>query len=161
MGYKVKRTIYRLVFEGKYEGLIVSAKAPLLGFLESAMKMSPLVGKNTTQLTAEDLELVTGVFSGFAKYLVEWNVEEDDGTPIPATLEGLQGQDIGFVMEIVEAWLNAAGEVAPPLEQPSNSGSPSLVGSLPMEPLSPSLPSSPGPSSSSAIANDSGASLVS
>ena len=161
MGYKVKKTIFRLVFEGKHEGLIVEALAPPLGFLEDAMKMAPLVGKSTDQMTEEDLELVTGVFSGFAEYLVSWNLEDDDDQPIPADLAGLKKQDMGFVMEIVQAWLENAGEVGAPLPQPSSSGRPSLEGSLPMEPLSASPPSSPGLSSSSATASDSAASLVS
>lgn len=161
MGYKVKRTIYRLVFEGKHEGLIVSAKSPPLGFLELAMGMAPLAGKRTEDMTPEDLELVTKVFGGFSEYLVEWNLENDDDTPVPPTLAGLRSQDIGFVMEIVEAWLNAAGEVAPPLPQPSSSGSPFPAGSLPMKPLSASPESSTGPSSSSEPASDSAAFLVS
>lgn len=160
MGYKVQRTILRLVFEGKHEGLIVEAYAPPLGFLENAMKMAPLVGKRTDQMTQEDLALVTGVFGGFAEYLISWNLERDDDTPVPATAEGVRSQDVGFVMEIVQAWLENAGEVAPPLAPPSSSGKPSLEGSLPMEPLSPSPQSSSGPSSSSATVSDSDAYLV-
>ncbi len=161
MGYKVKTTIFRLVFEGKHEGLIVEAYAPPLGFLENAMKMAPLAGKRTDQLTPEEMELVLGVFGGFSEHLVSWNLENDDDTPVPASFEGVRAQDTGFVMEIVQAWLEHAGEVAPPLEQPSSSGRPSLEGSLPMEPLSASPGSSSGPSTSSDVVSDSGASLVS
>jgi hypothetical protein len=123
--------------------------------------MAPLTGKRADQLTPEDLALVSDFFGGFAKYLVEWNLENDDDTPVPATVEGLQSQDLGFVMRIVQAWLEGVQAAAPPLPQPSSSGRPSLEGSLPMEPLSSSPPSSSGPSSSSQPVSDSGASLVS
>lgn len=161
MGFKVKKTIYKLVFEDDLEGLEVQAYAPPLGFLEKAMKMAPLAGKRADQLTPEQLGLVSEFFGGFAEHLVEWNLEADDDTPIPATAEGLQSQDLGFVMRIVQAWLEGVQSAGIPLPQPSSSGRPSLVGSLPMEPLSASPQSSSGPSSSSGTANDSDASLVS
>lgn len=161
MGFKVQRTVYRLVFEDDLEGLVVSAYAPPLGFFEKAMKMAPLVGKRADQLSPEEAALVMEFFGGFAEYLVEWNLENDDDTPVSATADGLLSQDMGFVMRIVMAWLNAVGEAGVPLPQPSSSGKPSLEGSLPMEPLSASPQSSTGPSSSSGTASDSGASLVS
>lgn len=163
MGYKRKKTVYRMRFEGELEGLEVTATAPPLGFLEDAMSLASLTGKNAKDLTPEEYAKVMGLFSGFANHLVSWNLENDDDTPVPATLEGCRSQDLDFMFEIIEAWLDAVGNVgeSDPLGRPSSDGRPSLEASMPMEPLSSSLPSSSGPSSSSAAASGSGASLVS
>jgi len=162
VGYKRRKTIYRLVFEDEeFDGLEVRAYAPPLGFLEQAMQMGALVGRPADDLSPDEIELLHGLFTGFAGYLVSWNLEEDDGTPVPATLEGLRVQDLAFVFSIIDAWLDSIGEVAGPLGQSSNAGSPSLVASLPMEPLSPSLQSLSGPSLSSAAVSGSDAFRVS
>jgi len=158
MGYKRRKTIYRLVFEDEeFDGLEVRAYAPPLGFLERAMKMGALSGRPADDLSPDEIELLNGLFTGFANYLVSWNLEEDDGKPVPATLEGLRAQDLSFVFQIIDAWLNSVGEVASPLGRSSNAGLQSLVASLPMEPLSSSLPSLSGPSLSSAAVSGSAA----
>lgn len=162
MGYKRQKTIYRLVFEDEeFEGLEVRAYAPPLGYLEKTMQMGSIAGRNTDDLSPEEIELFQGFMTGFAKYLVSWNLEDDDDTPVPATLEGLRTQDLGFVFQIIEAWLDSVSAVAGPLAPPSSSGRPSLEGSLPMEPLSPSPENLSGPSLSSAAVNGSAASRVS
>lgn len=161
MGYKRKRTVYKLVFDGELEGLEVCTYAPPLKILKTAVAMSSFGGQSTSELDAREFEQINAFFEDFAEYLVSWNLEDDDGLPVPATVEGLQAQDLPFVMEILEGWLDTVADVDAPLGQPSSSGRPPLEGSLPMEPLSPSLPSSDGLSSSSATANDSAVSRVS
>ncbi len=75
------------------------------------MKMAPLAGKRTDQLTPEEMELVLGVFGGFSEHLVSWNLENDDDTPVPASFEGVRAQDTGFVMEtMMDELAAAAGE---------------------------------------------------
>lgn len=160
MGYELEETIYTLRFEGKRAGLVVSAYEPPLGFLEKAMQMAPLAGRRADEMTPEELGLVSDFFGSFSEHLIEWNLEKR-GEPVPATEAGLKSLGLGFVMEIVEAWLEGVQGVDAPLAPPSSSGRPSLVASLPMEPLSASPESSSGPSSSSEPASDSGASLVS
>ncbi|MCX4703860.1 hypothetical protein [Streptomyces sp. NBC_01373] len=79
----------------------------------------------------------------FAKRLVSWNLEDDDDQPLPATPEGLRMVDTSLVTALKEAWLQSITGVhaADPLPQSSPSGGPSLVESIPMEALSPSLAS--------------------
>lgn len=79
----------------------------------------------------------------FAKRLVSWNLTDDDEQPIPATTEGLRLVDTSLVTALKEAWLQSITGVhaADPLPQSSPSGEPSLVESVPMEALSPSLAS--------------------
>lgn len=158
MGFKRKKTIYKLVFEDPdLDGFEVRAYAPPLGFIEVATKMVTLGGRHTDDLSPEEVEVFNGFFAEFAKYLVSWNLEDDDDRPIPATLEGLCTQDVGFVFQIIDAWMSAVGDVAGPLGQSSNVGQQSLVASLPMAPLSPSQQSWSGPSLSSAAVSGSGA----
>lgn len=42
----------------------------------------------------------------FAASLVRWNLEDDAGVPVPATLKGIRGQDIELIMAIVDTWLD-------------------------------------------------------
>ena len=76
--------------------------------------------------------------SRFAGALVSWNLEDEDGEPIPADLAGVLSNDFDLNLELIGAWLDAASGAATPLGRPSTSGSPSLEASLPMDPLSPS-----------------------
>ena len=81
----------------------------------------------------------------FIDHLVGWNLEtrDEDGkvSPVPATREGVQAQDVMFILQLTEMWGDRIGQVAAPLGKPSSDGVPSLEGSLPMAPLSESLAS--------------------
>lgn len=71
--------------------------------------------------------------------LISWNLEDDNGQPVPATPEAVLGQDKDLMVTILEAWLEALNGVAAPLEQSSPAGEPSLEASIPMETLSNAL----------------------
>jgi hypothetical protein len=73
-----------------------------------------------------------------ASALVSWNIEEEDGTAVPADFDGLSTLETQFVMEIIAAWSQAVAGVTGPLEKGSTSGGTFPEASLPMEPLSPS-----------------------
>lgn len=74
----------------------------------------------------------------FAEHLVSWNLEDDDGAAVPATLDGLAGQDYAFVDALVGAWMTTIGGVpiAGPLVENSPDGPLLDPGSIPTEPLS-------------------------
>ena len=104
----------------------------------------------------------TSMVDAFLEHLVEWNVEDADGAPIPATREGLARVSSRLGKHIITTWWDfVSGEIPAPLGAGSSSGEPSLVASLPMEPLSPSHTSSNEPSSSSASASGSDVSRAS
>ncbi|BBC35294.1 hypothetical protein SGFS_065880 [Streptomyces graminofaciens] len=127
MGYKPRRKIYTLAFEGEeYEGLEVKIR-----------------GLNTGQVMDIDAARADGGDSAIvamlqlmAEQLVEWNVEDDEGQPVPTTFEGVRSLDIDFNWAVIDAWQNAAAGVPAPLESGSTSGEPSLVASIPTETLS-------------------------
>lgn len=133
MGYKPKRKIYNLDFEGtEYEGLQVTIRG-----LNTGQYMHLFEAKAEAEAGGETNNLLTIM----ASRLVDWNVEDEDDTPVPATLDGIKTQDLDFNLAIVNAWTTAMAGVPAPLEQPSIDGGPSLEASMPMEPLSPSLAS--------------------
>lgn len=130
-GYRPEPKLYRLTFD-EHPGLVVRAKSCSAAQL---LRVSELA-ENTEQ--GKELGGVRMLFGEFAEVLVSWNLEDQDGEPVPTTLEGLLAQDFDLVIALIDGWMEAVAGVPAPLEQPSSSGAPFLVESLPMEPLSPS-----------------------
>lgn len=132
MGYRPKRKTYRLRFaDPEMKGLVVEASSVPVGTFKDIIK---LLG--TIETTEDDAEAVARLFEMFADALVTWNLEDDSGEPVPTTVEGIDSQDFDFMLAVIMSWVSSVGDVPAPLEQTSNGGGPSLVASLPMEPLS-------------------------
>lgn len=139
MGFKAKATILKLKFvDEEYEGLEIRAKSPSMGtFLEIA----ELADVDVTSADAEDVAAVLKLFEHFIDSVKDWNLEDDDGVPVPKTVDGLKSLDIDFVMDLVGAWMDGLKGLSPGLPQPSGSGQPSLEASIPMEDWSQNLKS--------------------
>lgn len=140
MGYKPKRTLYRLTFEDPdLEGLVVVTRRPSVdGLLKFVEMYEQVQGLDEDSFKPEDMKLLTTLFERFVKVLVEWNVEDDGGQPVPRTVEGLQSLELDFTMQIVESWITGMFQAPPPLPGASGPGSAPPEASLPMEALSPS-----------------------
>lgn len=96
--------------------------------------------RDPTTSEAERTKRLAELYAVFAGRLVSWNLD-DDGVPLPATLDGLHAlpQDVGG--RILGSWLWETATVPRPLPQDSNTGSASVDESqIPME-ASPGLPS--------------------
>lgn len=134
MGYRRQRPTYHLVFaDEEYAGLEVKVRS---GSVKTYRAIASLAGHEFSDPPSpEDLARQAALDEAFVSVLVSWNVEDDDGQPVPATLAGLESLDLPFVLAIVLAWMEAvAGGVGGPLPQPSADGrAPSIVASLPME----------------------------
>ena len=127
MGYRPKRKIYTLEFEGEeYEGLEVKIRG---------LNTGQVMDIDTARQDGGDAAIVA-MLQLMADQLIEWNVEDDDGQPVPTTFEGVRSLDIDFNWAIIDAWQNAAAGVKTPLDEPSISTEPSLVASIPTETLS-------------------------
>ncbi|WP_405531495.1 hypothetical protein OG592_26970 [Streptomyces avidinii] len=74
-----------------------------------------------------------------ADKLISWNLEAEDGTPVPTTVEAVLEQDQGLMMAILGQWLDGLAGVSAPLEPSSTDGELSQVASIPMDTLSSSL----------------------
>lgn len=131
MGYRRERKVYNLVFgEGSdYEGLEVQAYSISVGELLEFQALQEKVKD-------EDFESIEALLSKFTKALKEWNLEDEDGTPIPISDTAVKDQDLGFVLTLIEHWLEAVGSVAKDLGKASNSGGTSVEERLPMEEVS-------------------------
>lgn len=135
-GYRRKRKQLRLSFTGQpdLEGLeVVVRSLPLGEYLE-------LTGRGDTP---RDGDGVRELFQSFATNLVSWNLQEEDGTPVPATREAVYAEDNDLMLTVASQWMDAmAGLVkGDPLRESSPSGGPSLEASIPMAELSQSLAS--------------------
>lgn len=153
MGYRKKAKTYNLNWAPGHElhGLEVSlrgltvAKVFAIGNSASAFTTDAKGALTTGSDATEDM------FQTFAGCLQRWNLEDEDGTPIPATMEGIATQDFEFILELIVTWMEAVSSVTgnkageggeggdSPLPASSDSGLAALEASLPMEALSPSL----------------------
>ena len=117
MGYRHKAKTFTLVFDDpELEGLQVR-----VGSLSLA------------ELQDDDLQ----IYEAFAEQLISWNLEYEDGTPVPQTLEAIESYpDVEFISTLTKAWLDAATGVDDDLGKDSPSGKPFPVASIPMETLS-------------------------
>lgn len=138
-GYRHKAKTYTLTFDD-YPGLKVVTKSASVGVLSRMMRLAvEFGGVGTEDLTAEDVDRMDELFAGFAEALVSWNLEDENGTPVPTTVEGVRGQDFDFILSIIMSWADAVSSPPDDLGKGSNSGPQFPEGSLPMAPLSPSL----------------------
>lgn len=134
MGYKRKVKTVTLQFaDPEFDGFeCVVRSLPIAEYLRVAKLAS----------TAEEgTESAEAMLKVFAKALVSWNLEDENDRPVPATFEGVVSQDFEFVMDVVAGWMQSMAGVDE--KSDLGKGSPSGVtfpeGSIPMEPLSPSL----------------------
>jgi hypothetical protein len=135
MGYKAKLKTYLVRFDEGHE--FHGAEARLSG------------------MTYGEWEVAAGLDGGdgdtngaasvrrFVDHLISWNIEEEDGKPLPTTMDAVKTIDHDLVTALNNAWIRTLIGVhdADPLPESSPSGEPSLVESVPMEALSESLAS--------------------
>lgn len=133
-GFRPKKRLYKLVFESQeLEGLEVAMRSVSV---DSMLKMAAVA--DAAKRNEVDLAGLEGMFARFARALEVWNVEDDEGQPVPADLGGVRSQDVDFIMAVFEAWFEAVMDVDAGLGKGSPSGGNSVEASLPMAPLSPS-----------------------
>lgn len=138
MGYTRARTIRLTWADGEFAGLEIRARRVSI---ETFFDLAPLIDGQLNVSDPQGREELRALFAQFGEVLVSWNVEDEDGTPIPCTAEEFVRQDPAFVREVLDEWAAAISGVSAPLEQPSPAGEPFPEESLPMETLSPSLAS--------------------
>lgn len=115
MGFKVGR-IFALDFtDTGAEGAVVKVRSVSIGRLAD-------VPEKTTHV--ED--------AGFlAEHLVEWNLENDAGEPIPLSVEGLLSLEVPFFWLIYAEWMKATRGRSVPFDRRSDGGGPSPTGDEP------------------------------
>lgn len=95
MGYRPKRTPCKLDFSGtEFDGLEVTTRP---------VPMSVMIDAATASASA-DPAAGRQIAATFAYALESWNVEDDEGQPVPADLDGLMSQPPQFVYAVINAW---------------------------------------------------------
>lgn len=131
MGFKPPKKQYKLIFEDPdMAGAEVVMRSSSIA---KALEFQRIGSGATTELEKTDahVKLLAGA-------LIEWNLEDDDDNPLPATYDGLASLEGHVFWAIFNAWIEAVAGVPAPLDGGSTSGDSSLEASLPMEPSSPS-----------------------
>lgn len=124
MGYTAPRREYPLDLGTEFAGLEVTVRSVSI---DEYLKLAGFTGETVPVGYAIDQ---------FRANLVAWNLEEEDGTPIPVSAAGAQDKEL--VLALTTAWVGSLHGVPDPLGPSSHSGEPSLVESIPMDALSPS-----------------------
>lgn len=106
MGFVHNRRQLRLVFEGELEGLEVTVRPSSVLVYDEIASLASRPWSSPP--SGEDLEVLRDLYRKFAGVLVEWNLEEPEGVPVPATYDGLLTQEPAFVNSVVTAWMDAA-----------------------------------------------------
>ncbi|WP_143591555.1 hypothetical protein [Thermoactinospora rubra] len=109
--------------------------------METFFQLAPIIDGGIDTSTPEGRAEFLELLREFGKYLVSWNLHDEDDRPVPCTPDEFVALDPRFVREVLDQWAEALVGVSAPLDGSSPGGDPSLEASLPMEALSPSLAS--------------------
>ena len=135
MGYTPKRTLYKLDFSRtEHAGLEVTTRSASLETLLEVLALADLAEARGLEAVVKQFQAAIALFAGV---LVSWNVETDDGDPVPATAEGLQSQEPEFVLSVMTMWATEMTKAPPDLPSASSDGA-ALEASIPMSPSPPS-----------------------
>jgi len=139
-GFTPKRTVYTLDFtDTELDGLMVQARSVSVGTLLEFTAMADLAERLTGEAADQAVEglevmrVVGELLFSFADVLKGWNLTDDDGNDVPATLEGLRTLEFRHAMAIITTWTRAASDVPAPLSNGSNAGVPPPGLSIPMD----------------------------
>lgn len=109
MGFKVGRT-FVLDFTGtELDGAEVTFRSCSIGDLQDLYAADGVAGPD-------------GEAVKVARFLVKWNLEDQDGAPIPATAAGLLSLEAPAYRLVVGEWMKATKGITAPLDHRSNAG---------------------------------------
>lgn len=128
MGYRKIPTIYTLKSFDDYPGLEVRMAGLKLGKVRKLVSIMEDDDEKTNTVVEEMARLVV-------EGLVSWNLEEEDGSPSPATEAGVEDLELPMLLTIVSEWLDQMTGVDDDLGKGSSSGVISPVALPTMESL--------------------------
>jgi hypothetical protein len=111
-GYQIPETIASLEFEGKHDGLVV--RASLDAPFGTVLRFEEL-----NKGGDRDPDATRGLMQEFAKFLLEWNIRDRNGAPVPADFDGLMSLPVTFVVDLMGAWSRAMSAAGPLVETAS------------------------------------------
>lgn len=126
MGYRRVPTIYTLDQFKDYSGLEVRMTSIRIGKMRELMTLL-----DNDDVTDEQMDAMVKMVSD---NLVSWNLEEEDGAPVPADRAGVDSLDLNMLLEIITAWME---QLTGPDEElgKDSSSAPSSASSTPKMPM--------------------------
>ena len=133
-GFRIPARTARLVFEGDYAGAEVVVRLDLpIGQVLSFLDQSLSAEDGQTPATAKANLILLQRFAATA--LISWNLENDEGQPIPATAEGILQVPVVFAQLLLAKWAEAISNPPDPLAGVSANGSTSGPRTVEMAPV--------------------------
>lgn len=102
MGYRRKQETLLVEYGGELAGLQVHVRQASPAVMRRVVAAAELVGDVPV---TEQAVTILDLCDAFGQLLAAWNLEDDDGVPVP--VEALADQDVPFVMALVYGWLDA------------------------------------------------------
>lgn len=99
-GYRRSLKIFRIEYE-EFGGLEVQARSVPIGKLLTVLKLADSIKAVPSQDDIEEL------FGWFADRIISWTYLDEDGEPLPPTLQTLLDDDFDFVLKLVMGWVRA------------------------------------------------------
>lgn len=132
MAYRAKSKVRQIVFTDDHEfaGLHMTVRGVSIGKFLRLLSMAEIKSKVPTE---EELQRLRDFYGYFADALVDWDMEDEDGNPVPPTAEGVSSLDFELVTKLVMEYADAIAGVSAPLGESSTSGGTFQEQSLPME----------------------------
>lgn len=114
MGYRKVPTIHTLEFDGDLDGLVVRAKSISFGKVRRLVELMDDDDK--------DAEAMAEIVARLVDAVVSWNLEGEDGTPVPLSVESVEDLEFSDVIVIVNKWLDSITGPSGELGKDSSSG---------------------------------------
>lgn len=143
MGVRPERTILNLTFSEDTPLSEVKVKIGCCNIREMNSMLDQDAGTTGKQVV-EANRYVEGLFF---KYLIEWNLDDEDGNPLPKTQEGMETLEPSILTQLIMSWQTAMMAVPTKSKKQSQNGGISEELSLGLAKSSESLESWPSQSS--------------
>lgn len=142
MGFRRPTTLVTFPEGHQFHGLEARCRMVSFERMLSIQELLATLPDGQQQASAEETQKHLRMLANlFGDVLTAWNLEEDDGTPVPATADQLVKEGWELVLALVMQWMHTVAGVDEALGKDSNSGGQFPAVSIPMETLSPNLPS--------------------
>lgn len=124
MGFKVGRVF---AFEGEFKGTDAEGAHVRMrsASMQTVIEFRAAAGRAEAEI--------------MAAHLVDWDLEDPDGKPIPTTVEGIMSLEMPLIGLIADEWMKATRGISVPFDRRSDGGETSP----PEEPEAPSIPMEP------------------
>jgi hypothetical protein len=118
----------------EYEGLEIYVKRVSIKKIRAVAEAADSIPDDIGIDNLEDA--ISSILSGVIKDIVRWNIEDENGAPVPISIESVFDYGgVDFSTDLLTTYINAMIGVSVPLEDPSGIGGSMAEELIPMEAL--------------------------